>query len=157
MVAGSRSLAACLWWLVAGPWSLVSGCWSLPSAFYALYSLRFASSFLLPPSQFRIPLSSILDVREVELLDISEIFADGFGPRNDIPVSRQQPFHIQVRHAFNAFLERCAIPAGKIGAAESLFKDQIAGEQCFLGRPIQGCRAGRVSGCVEDAQFEPIC
>ena len=59
-----------------------------------------------------------LNVREIELLDILEIFADSFGPRNDIPVSRQQQLHIQVRHAFNAFLERCAIPAGKIGAAD---------------------------------------
>ncbi len=74
-----------------------------------------------------------LNVREIELLDILEIFADSFGPRNDIPVSRQQQLHIQVRHAFNAFLERCAIPAGKIGAAESLFKDQISLGFSFYG------------------------
>ena len=38
-------------------------------------------------------------------------------------IRKEVEIRIQVRHAFNAFLERCAIPAGKIGAAESLFKD----------------------------------
>ena len=62
--------------------------------------------------------SNRLNEREIELYDISEIFADGFGTRDNFTVSRQQQLHIQVGHAFNAFLERCAIPAGKIGAAD---------------------------------------
>lgn len=61
-------------------------------------------------------------------------------------VTGQKPFQIQLGEGENAFFQKGAATAGKIGASDALIENNVAAKQRFLLRPVKSDGTRRMSG-----------